>query len=313
MAAYTIIAFNGGGIRGLMSNRIIVRLVEKFPQLLENTQMFAGTSVGAGLAAHFANGGKATEFGQWMDNEGARVIFAHPGSDTSKPAFKNWEFVAAQELLFGHKILADLPKKAVMTSFQVGGGNPWEPVLFNNFTEEGGKTRVVDAVVGSGSMPGMFGSHKGCIDGAFVNHDPTLVAIGFAVQAGAALEDIAVLDVGTGLMAQSIPADQDTAKWGTDQWQTFGKDYPERLPPLLINGSPSPILNVSLNGTSTNTTAIIAEMMLGGRFVNVNPTLDTYVSETDIEKIPYLMRVAELCDLTAAEALIRNNWGVSDN
>jgi patatin-like phospholipase/acyl hydrolase len=308
MAAYTIIAFNGGGIRGLMSNRIIVRLVEKYPFLLENTQMYAGTSVGASLAAHFANGGKATEFGQWMENEGARVMFAHPGSDTSKPAFKNWEFVAAQKLLFGDKILADLPKKIVLTSFQVAGGTPWTPVMFNNFTEEGGIVRIVDAVVGSGSMPGMFGSHKGYIDGAFVNHDPTLVAIAFAVWSGVSLQDIAVLDIGTGFMAQSIPADQDTAEWGTDQWQTFGKDYPERLPPLLINGSASPILNVSLNGTSTNTTAMIASLMLGDRFINVNPTLDTYVSETDIQKIPYLMQVAEDTDLLAAEALIEAFW-----
>jgi hypothetical protein len=141
-----------------------------------------------------------------------------------------------------------------------------------------------------------------------VNHDPTLVAIAFAVWSGISLEDIAVLDVGTGFMAQSIPADQDTAQWGTDQWQTFGKDYPERLPPLLINGSAAPILNVSLNGTSTNTTAMIASLMLGDRFINVNPTLDTYVSETDIEKIPYLMQVAEDTDLLAAEALIEAFW-----
>ena len=308
MAAYTIIAFNGGGIRGLMSNRIIVRLVEKFPFLLQNTQMYAGTSVGASLAAHFANGGSATELGQWLDNVAARVIFAHPGSDTSKPAFKSAEFVAAQELIYGDKPLAGLQKKVVLTSFQVAGGVPWTPVLFNNFTEEDGIVRVVDAVVGSGSMPGMFGSHKGYIDGAFVNHDPTLVAIAFAVRSGVSLEEIAVLDVGTGFMAQSIPADQDTAQWGTDQWQTFGKDYPERLPPLLINGSPSPILNVSLSGTSTNTIAMTAKMMLGDRFVNVNPTLDTYVSETDISKIPYLMKVAEDTDLAQAEALIEGYW-----
>jgi len=309
MAAYTIIAFNGGGIRGLMSNRIIVRLVEAFPELLENTVMFAGTSVGAGLAAHFANGGKATEIGQWLDNDVAKKIFAHPGSDTRKPAFSSVPFVAAQELLYGHKTLGELKKKVVLTSFQVAGGKPWTPVLFNNLTAEGAQTRIVDAVVGSGSMPGMFGSHNGYIDGAFVNHDPTLAAIAFAIQDGAALEDIALLDVGTGFMAQSIPADQDTAQWGTDQWQTFGREYPERLPPLLINGTPSPILNVSLSGTSTNTIAIIAEMMLGkDRFVNVNPTLDTYVSETDVAKIPYLMKVAEDTDLSAAEALIKNYW-----
>ncbi|MFL5384850.1 MAG: hypothetical protein ACJ8GN_20205 [Longimicrobiaceae bacterium] len=50
MAPYTIMAFNGGGIRGLMSNRIIVRLEQMYPDLLANTQMFAGTSVGASLA-----------------------------------------------------------------------------------------------------------------------------------------------------------------------------------------------------------------------------------------------------------------------
>lgn len=306
--AYTIIAFNGGGIRGLMSNRIIVRLEQMYPDLLANTQMFAGTSVGASLAAHFANGGKATEFGQWFENEGAKIFFAHPGSDRSKPAFSSEAYVAAQKLIYGEKTLSDLPKKVVLTSFQVAGGTPWTPVLFNNFTTEGGGAKVVDAVVGSGSMPGMFGSHNGLIDGAFVHHDPTLVAIAFAVASGVALEDIALLDVGTGFMAQSIPEDQDTSQWGTEQWETFGRLDPQRLPPLLIHGSPSPILNVSLNGTSTNTIAILAKMMLGDRFVNVNPTLDTYVSETDVAKIPYLMEVAEDTNLAEAQELIQKYW-----
>ena len=99
-------------------------------------------------------------------------------------------------------------------------------------------------------MPGMFGSHQGNVDGAFVQLDPTLAAIALAVNSGVHLADIVVICFGTGFMANDLGSA--TATWGAHQRQHGDKDNKYNVPPLLVNGTPSPILNISMNGTSTN-------------------------------------------------------------
>ena len=47
MSNYTIVAFCGGGIRGLLSATVLQNLAAKYPQILTGTNLFAGTSTGA--------------------------------------------------------------------------------------------------------------------------------------------------------------------------------------------------------------------------------------------------------------------------
>ncbi|PZR81303.1 MAG: hypothetical protein DLM68_18115, partial [Hyphomicrobiales bacterium] len=153
------------------------------------------------------------------------------------------------------KTLNSIDQKVLLTSFFVGSTSPiayWKPILLNNFPgSETGDTLLADAVVFSGAMPGMFGSYKGNVDGAFVHHDPTLAAIALAVAAGIRLSDIVAICFGTGFMRNTLGSE--SAGWGAQQWQQGDPERPNyHLQPLLINGTISPILNISLNGTSTN-------------------------------------------------------------
>jgi ABC-type sugar transport system substrate-binding protein len=50
----------------------------------------------------------------------------------------------------------------------------------------------------------MLSSHGEKVDGAFVNRDPTLAAIASATNEGNRLEDIVVICIGTGFMANYI-------------------------------------------------------------------------------------------------------------
>jgi hypothetical protein len=174
-----------------------------------------------------------------------------------------------------------------------------------------------DAVVATSSMPGMFGAHAfgnytGTVDGAFVNHDPTLAAIALAIHSGVNPSDIVAICFGTGLMANNLGSATQT--WGVHQWQKGDHDNPYNVPPLLINGTPSPALNISLTGTSTSLTPLLAGMMLPGRYAYLNPTLPLYIpeNETNMAVLDLLQAEAEAVTNTpafaTAEALVNKYW-----
>lgn len=311
MLPYPIITFNGGGIRGLLSSQVLLRLVEYRNDLTARTSMFAGTSAGAALAA--AAGYGTTIDQQWQDlqKKTATLGYADPGSKADAPAYPNTPWITHVTSLYGDMTLADFPKPIVITGFQVTSGASWAPVLFNNVLEGAVPVTVVDAVVASGSMPGMFGSYSASdgqfyVDGGFFDHDPSLAAIAVAVQSGVAIEDIVLIDIGTGLMPQQFPSGVGTAQWGAEQWQTYSS--PANFPTLLVNGSSAPVLNLSLNGTFAGTAALLAGMLLGDRFVSINPPLGSFIAENDISAIDTLIDAGNAVSIGAATQLIKDYW-----
>ena len=287
--SYRILSFCGGGIRGLLSAGILNRLAAEVPDIVDRADLLAGTSTGADIISMLLADKLPGEiYNSYLT--AAPKFFKKHRKDPTKPAYNVDALVLGQRVLHPtnptlNQLRKQKRQKLLFTSFNVGGaGKKWEPRLFNNLSKStNGHTRLVDAVVSSSAMCGMFGSHLGNVDGAFVHHDPTLAAIALAVNEGVKLEDIVVLCFGTGFMANWIASD--TAKWGAKQWQTGDHNPRNRLPKLLINGSRSPILNISLNGTSTNLVPHLSSLMLPHRYAYLNPVLDRIIPENDTRKI----------------------------
>lgn len=289
--AYTIVSFCGGGIRGLMSATILSNLAQHNGNILTNTNLLAGTSTGSNIVSALV-GGKSTR--DIIDSFYDEAAFYSKGdSDSTAPAYSNSSYIKSQQQLHNSQTLASLTQKVLFTTFNLGSAPvdgappvPWSPQLFTNVPNpvvSNADTLIVDAVVSSGSMPAMLPSYNGNVDGAFVHHDPTLAAIALAVSSGIDINDIAAICIGTGFMANWIGSD--TTQWGATQWLNGdGSFYPQnQVPPLLTNESetaPSPILNLCLNGTSTNLIPMLSQMLLSNRYVYLNPVLDTYVPET---------------------------------
>ncbi len=315
--SYTIMSFCGGGIRGLASVTMLQQLSSQFPNLIKGTNMLAGTSTGAGIAAALANGVSPEVLIERFKIEEA-AFFEFSGDQPTEPAYNVSTFATSMQKLYKTQTLNDLlPRNILMTAFNVGdtaSNTGWSPMLFNNFpASTNGGTSVADAVVASGAMPGMFGSYQGCVDGAFVNHDPTLAAIALAVASGVALTDIVAICFGTGFMQNSLGSA--TATWGAEQWQNGDPQNPYNVPPLLIEGTPSPILNISLNGTSSTLMTQLCTMMLGPLYASLNPTLARFIPENDTSPadLDYLVSQAQAVDFSAAENLIQNHWNQSSS
>jgi hypothetical protein len=308
---YRILAFVGGGIRGIASARMLMRLAKRHPRLVDDADLLAGTSVGSSIVSSLVAGKTPAQVYENLTTSTVN-FFRHPNTDGSKPAFSVDEVVLGQRLL--HPLnprLSELDQKVLFTAFNLTGGpnDTWTPLLFNNLPKStNANTHVIDAVVSSGAMPGMMGSWKGNIDGAFVNHDPSLAAIALAVNEGIDLSDITLICFGTGLMSNWISSD--TSTWGAVQWQHGDGSPKDHTPAVLINGTDDPVLNATLNGTSTNLVPDMAKMMLGGRYAYLNPTLDRFIPEDDTNPadLGYLKSQAARVDLSQASQVATRFW-----
>ncbi len=306
---YKILSFCGGGIRGLIIGELLTRLYQHDPNIIENTDLFAGTSTGSDIISMIL-AGMTPESIVTAYKTTVRDSFLNPGTDPNQPAYNIDHLVAGVRLMHPENDpLSSFDKKFVMTSFNVGkNGQPWVPLLLSNLDKSTTReTPIVDAVVSSSVMGGMFGSYKGNVDGAFVHHDPTLVAVSMAVNEGIDPNDIVVICIGTGFMSQWI--NSDTSKWGPNQWIN---SQDENTPTLLTNQqSKSPILNMLLNGTSVNLIPDLSAMLLPDRYAYLNPALEYYIpeTETNIEKLDYMQSQAANLDITVATNLIDSYWG----
>jgi patatin-like phospholipase/acyl hydrolase len=318
MGKFTIISLCGGGIRGLLSARILERLAKVQPNLIKGTTLYAGTSTGSGIIGMLLANKSPSDICDYYLKQEVAFFNAPVSKESNHPRYDVAKVALGVELMHGHKTLGDYKQKVALTAWYVGGeaqGKPaaWAPRLYTNLARSGTPTvTVVDAVTQSSAMPGMMGSWKGCVDGAFVNHDPSIAAIALALENGAALEDIALIDIGTGLMPDWIT--DDTHKWGAAQWIGGGSGHNvgNRTPPFFLNWhTPTPALDMALSGPSAELTPLLVHKMLGNeRYINLNPHLDWYIPEDSTSKrdLDELQLKAREIDLGPALAMIGRYW-----
>jgi patatin-like phospholipase/acyl hydrolase len=318
VSPFTIVSFVGGGIRGLMSATILQRLSDYKASILTDTDLFAGCSTGSVIVSELAAGTQPSGLIELFTTSEVK-FYDRQNFDPTEPAYPIDEVYASQVALHHGKKLSDLEQKVLMVSFNVGGIEqdadgvlvpiPWGPILYNNLTSGNDDTLVAKAATSSGAMPGQLGSLDGNVDGAFVNHDPTLPAIALAVSLGHKLEDIVVICIGTGLMYDWIASD--THDWGADQWMKGDGNPFNNTPPFLINqAGPSPVLDLCLSGTSAQLMPLLAGLMLGDRYVNLNPVLPCFIPEnsTSPQDLDLLQAKGAAVDIGQARTLLDNYW-----
>ena len=317
---FTILAFVGGGIRGLMSVTILQKLYKRFPHMLDNTDLIAGCSTGSIITSELVAGKTPTNLIDFFtkDKGGEIGFYNNMSSDPHKPAYQILDAYGSQFALHGDKKVSALDRKVLFVSFNVGGltlqngvqtPTPWKPLWYTNMLPGLGDVTIAKAATSSGAMPAQLGSYQGNVDGAFFNHDPTVAAISLAVKAGYALEDITAITIGTGYMPDWIASD--TTDWGADQWMNGVANPFNNTPPFLMNQSrPGPVLDMCLNGTSTELMPQLASYLLGDRYVNINPTLPCFIPEntTYPQAIQLLTDKGNAADTARAEALLDAYW-----
>ncbi|MEG2017791.1 MAG: patatin-like phospholipase family protein [Clostridium sp.] len=299
MSPFRIISFDGGGIRGALSTRILKRLCEAYPQLLAETQLFAGTSTGALIALVLASG-KDSEF---IDNiynyETIKSIFTPAHFNPFRPKYSNKNLKQVLSSVFSKDLtLAELEKYVFIPSFNVKGytSNSWQSVFFNNLTnDELSKAKVIDVALSSSAAPTYFPSHNNFIDGGVIDNSPSasaMISTLKILKPKHQLSDFRVLSIGTGQTLDSIK--KDTTSWGAVQW-ALNPTTKMQLPLvsiLLMNDVP------------------LADMycreLIGRNYYRINPILNNEILLDDYKQVTYLKETVDTLDLSHCYRYIKN-------
>lgn len=303
MSYYRILSIDGGGVRGLLAAVLLERLQETRPNFLSQIDLFAGTSTGAILALGLAGGLSPTE-GRRLYEEQAALVFADSAWDNLRDlgfargaqyATANLKQVLAAQ--FGEQALADLPKKVLVTSFDLdnqnrssGGVRTWKPKFFHNYPgpDSDGGERVVDVALRSSAAPAYFPTYQGYIDGGVVANNPSMAALAQALDTttgGQPLEEVVLLSMGTGRNPKFL--DIGDADWGWSQWAiNLGARKVVKLP----------LLEILLDGCG-GVADFQCRRLLHDRYRRLDPILPEPIDLDDTEKLPQLVEVAMHVDL----------------
>lgn len=247
-----ILSIDGGGIRGIIPAKILVRLEELLQEYSQNPQarlsdyfdLIAGTSTGSILTALYLCPSDEGQSSAKYTAKEALDLYLQEGpklferSWTTKmidyfglthPLYKANHLESLLTTHLGDLKLSDLLKPCLIPSYDIESG---KAVFFNQMTARKNASRnflVKDAVRASTAAPTFFPvkhvlnsvthlSHT-FIDGGLVANNPTLCAYVEACKLKdySKTNDIMILSLGTGAVDKTYTYDQ-AKKWGKIGW-----------------------------------------------------------------------------------------------
>lgn len=223
---YKVLSIDGGGIRGLIPVRILERLEVHHPGIVQEFDLFAGSSTGAVLAGGFAFGLKARYMRQMYQSFGSEVF-----SDTLWDDILDLKYILGAdykienlqsllERVIGDTKLGQLSKKVLIATYDLKDDTRdpprWKPKFFHNFPDSKGDEgeRLVDVVIRSAAAPVYFPVYQGYVDGGVAAINPSTCALAQAFHEG--FLDVRLLSMGTGTNPRCL--DVQDGNWGIAKW-----------------------------------------------------------------------------------------------
>jgi len=309
MAKYRVLSIDGGGLRGLISARLLHRL-NSHPDIagwLDTVDLFVGTSTGGILALGLATGKSPNEICNLYKNKGKKIFDDSIWDDirdlgkTVGADYSNKNLKKELDNMFGGKKLADIKKKVAIPTFDldneaVPGERTWKPKIFHNFIGSGsdGASLVADVALYTSSAPTYFPSADGYIDGGVYANNPSIVAIVQAISQKndplerALLDELIVLSIGTGVNLTYIKGK--TLNWGYAQWV-------------------KPLINILMDGV-TGISDYQAQQLLADRYHRLQVVFDPSekIPMDAVDKIDRMDQIASDYKIDKTIQWIKNIW-----
>ena len=304
MSSYRILSLDGGGIRGLITAILLERLEEAHPRFLSHIDLFAGTSTGGLLALGLASGLKPKEIRSLYEEMGKRVF----SNSLLDDILDMGNLIGAEysigplkrtlENRFGDKRLGDLPKKVLVSSFDLDNCpqdknqlRTWKAKFFHNYPglDSDGDQKVVDVALRTSNAPTYFPVYQGYIDGGVVASNPSVCAMAQALHpltGGQDLTDIVLLSLGTGHNPRFLPQQQ--GDWGLLHWAPH-------------------MVNLALEG-SVSLADYQCKQILDHRYFRIIPVLPFPIGMDEVDKIPQMIEIAIKLDLDGAIQWINKHY-----
>lgn len=313
MATYRILSLDGGGVRGLLTARILERLDEEVPGWRAGIDLIAATSTGAILGLALADGLGPSDIADVYRKESAGIFhesFLHKAASlgglvAAKYSTENRR--AALAPVFGERRLRDLSKKVLVPTFDLDCGNGpaqtgreaechWKPKFFHNFdnADSDGDELALDVVMRTSAPPVYFPIYQGYIDGGMIANNPSVCALAQALSANganvASSRDVLLLSIGTGFSPERI--ESIGGDWGVEQWNF-------RLVSIPI-------------GRSEDVAHYQCGAILGDCYERIQPRLPKAVGLDDVGAIDDLDRIAgsylDSAEMRSSIDWVRARW-----
>lgn len=310
MAKYRILSLDGGGLRGLITARMLQRLSDdpKIKGWLSGVDLFAGTSTGGILALGLAAGKTPQDICDLYINAGPRIFDDSIWDDirdlgkTIGADYSNKVLKKELRNIFGSMTLGDLNKKVAIPTFDLDNQDTddtqrrWKPKIFHNYSGDGSDAGnlAADVALYTSAAPTYFPAADGYIDGGVFANNPSLVAIAQAISQSnkqserANIDEIVLLSVGTGVSLSYIKGNN--LDWGYAQWV-------------------KPLLNILTDGVA-GISDYQAREILGERYQRLQVTFapDESIPLDAVKKIPRMNEIGNTCDISEARDWIANYW-----
>ena len=310
---YRILSLDGGGVRGLLTTRLLEKIDLVLPKFWTQFDLIAGTSTGAIPALGLAAGISPAALSEVYQESHAQVfkdsvwdnvkdLLAVTGAQYSTAGLKQ---VLAD--LFGHKNLGDLQKKVLIPAVHLDNQSTdpatprhWKTKFFHNFTGRDSDVAesVVDVALRSTAAPIYFPIYQGYIDGGLAANNPSMCALVQALKEGERpLQEIMLFSLGTGQNPKFIPEQE--GDWGLLQW-AYRKATPEspalRLPLVEL------IFEVSIGLADYQ-----CRQFLGERYHRLDPILKEPIDLDDGTQVHRLNQLAGRIDLAETTAWLQQH------
>jgi patatin-like phospholipase/acyl hydrolase len=291
MAKYRILAFDGGGVRGLLAAVLLQQLDGLVPGWRDKVDLLAGNSTGGIIALGLAKGLDPEKL-RTLYYDRSPVIFRDSFLDDLRDLgnvvgaeYSNKNLRKELEAVLGVTRLQDLKRRVLIASFDLDNEDPnpakrgWKPKFFHNFPGEDtdGRERAVDVALYTSAAPTYFPSVDGYIDGGVVANNPSMAAIAQTQDERAKiperprLEEIVLLSIGTGRVMSRIEGKR--RDWGLAQWA-------------------KPLVKLMLYGT-VGVPDYQCRQMLGDRYHRLDYTFAPGY-EIDIDEFPKRDRLVDI-------------------
>ena len=292
---YRILALDGGGIRGLLTAHLLVRLEEKRPGCLACFDLIAGTSTGSIIALSLAAGFSPAEIAGLYEHNVRRIFETSLAERIREvggligPRYSARRLAAVLRSVFSDRRLGDLDRRVLVPAFDLDDENPdparrrWKPKLFHNFPGPTGDEDSLarDVALYSSAVPAVFEAVDGYVDGGVFAANPTLCAVMLTQDerlAGArpSLDALRVLSLGTG--RGPLHLGPEAHEWGLAQWAR-------------------PLLGLVLDA-GVDMVNYQCRQLLHARYHRFNPWIDgTPILLDNVEALPRLREAADAADL----------------
>ncbi len=143
---FRILSLDGGGIRGLLTARILQRLEQEIPGWIDQVDLVAGASVGGIMALALAHGVNPAYLVELYDQLASQVFGGPNGlrglRKFVRAKYNNFRLYEAVTTAFNGATLDRLEKSVLIVAFDLDGGEQepdnhgWHPKIFHNLGNE---------------------------------------------------------------------------------------------------------------------------------------------------------------------------------